>query len=272
MVDFRELVGTVPQPNPQQTPSFTGVGLPTITITPNPQQTIVGYGQIPATIVVQSPPNSFTGFGRVPNLAPTAIPVAIPPQIPTAVPSKLPQGTPYLIPSLQPQVTPNRVPPQLPQATGQSTPQAIPGLTPQPTPQSVPPQSPVAAPKAVPQAKPVMIPRPRPRPNTLKPSATKTPTAHKTVATGPALAKQHITNTPGRQAQQDLPQFDAKGGGQPWRCVASGHGQRKTLTDRRVSVSGTLRHIGSIDVLGRDLPALHPQHAECIISIKRRGD
>jgi hypothetical protein len=33
-----------------------------------------------------------------------------------------------------------------------------------------------------------------------------------------------------------------------------------------------LRHVGTIDVLGRDLPALHPQHADCIISIKRRAN
>jgi hypothetical protein len=86
------------------------------------------------------------------------------------------------------------------------------------------------------------------------------------------VAEKHITLTPGRQAQHNLPEFGAADGGQPWHCVASGHGQRKTLVDRRVSVSGALRHVGSIDVLGRDLPALHPQHANCIISIRPRAD
>ena len=236
-------VSPVPTVTPQPTPSFTGVGLPTVTIQPNPQQTVIGYGKVPATVVVQPIPQpSFTGIGAVPNQVPNATPQAVPQQIPTAVPSPQSQGTPYLIPSLQPQAIP------------------------QPTPQQVP----QAVPQATPQATPVLVPRPKPRPTAQKPAATGGTTTHAQTPTRPALAKKHVTVDPGRQEQHDLPQFDAADGGQPWRCVASGHGQRRTLNDRRVSVSGALRHIGSIDVLGRDLPALHPQHADCIISLRRK--
>ena len=236
-------VSPVTTVTPQPTPSFTGVGLPTVTIQPNPQQTVVGYGKVPATVIVQPVPQpSFTGIGAVPIQVPNATPQAVPQQIPTAVPSPQSQGTPYLIPSLQPQAMP------------------------QPTPQRVP----QAVPQAKPQATPVLVPRPKPRPSAQKPAATGGTTTHSQTPARPALAKKHITVAPGRQKQHDLPQFDATDGGQPWRCVASGHGQRRTLNDRRVSVSGALRHIGSIDVLGRDLPALHPQHADCIISLRRK--
>ena len=240
-------VSPVPTVTPQPTPSFTGVGLPTVTIQPNPQQTVVGYGKVPATVVVQPIPQpSFTGIGAVPNQVPNATPQAVPQQIPTAVPSQQSQGTPYLIPSLQPQATPQ--------------------ATPQPTQQQVP----QAVPQATPQATPVLVPRPKPRPSAQKPAATGGTTTHAQTPSRPALAKQHVTVDPGRQEQHDLPQFDAAEGGEPWRCVASGHGQRRTLNDRRVSISGALRHIGSIDVLGRDLPALHPQNADCIISLRRK--
>jgi hypothetical protein len=228
---------------PTPTPSFTGVGLPSITIQPLPQQTVVGYGKVPATIVVKPIPQpSFTGTGAVPQPIPQAvpqpIPQAVPQPIPMAKPSKQPQGTPYHIPSLQPQAIPQQVP------------QAKPGR--------------------VPQGTPVLLPRPKPRPDVTKPVSTGGKTTHNVASTRPALSKMHITSVPGRQALHDPPQFEAADGGRSWHCVASGHGQRRTLNERRVSVSGALRHIGSIDVLGRDLPALHPQHAECIILIRRR--
>ncbi len=221
--------------NPQKTPSFVGFSLPTVTIIPNPPQTFTGYGKVPATIIVQPvDQTSISGTGPVPF----PVPQQIPQQIPTAVPSKIPQGTPYLIPSLKSN--------------------------------QVPAKTSVAVPPKAPQAIPMLLPRPKPRPNTQKPIAIGGPTSHKPVATEPALKQAHITRFSGRQEQHNLPEFDAADGGQPWRCVASGHGQRKSLSDRRVSTSGTLRHVGSIDVLGRDLPALHPQHANCIISLKRR--
>jgi len=222
---------------PQLAPSFTGFGLPVVTIKPNPPQTFVGYGKVPATIIVQPIPQpSFMGTGAIPF----PVPQQIPPQIPTAIPSKTPQGTPYLIPSL------------------------IPSMTNGKTPSTSPPKAP--------QAKPIMVPRPKPQPTAQKPVAKGGATSHQSAATVPALKKEHITRSPGRQEQHNLPEFEASEGGQPWHCVASGHGQRKSLIDRRVSVSGALRHVGTIDVLGRDLPALHPQHADCIISIKRRAN
>ena len=217
--------------NPLPTPSFTGYSPQIVTIQPNPPQTFIGYGKVHATVIVQPVAQpGFIGTGAVPF----PVPQQIPQQIPTAVPSKMPQGTPYLIPSLSPSKTDGKTPSTAP-----------------------------------PQANLVLVPRPKPRPNTAKPVAKGIPTSHQSVAATPALKKKHITQNSGRQEQHNLPEFDAAGG-QPWNCVASGHGQRKTLSDRSVSVTGTLRHVGSIDVLGRDLPALHPQHADCIISIRRR--
>ncbi len=219
-------VSPVPTVTPVPTPSFTGTS-PIITIQPQSPQTFVGYGRVPATIVVQPVAQpSFTGIGAVPN------------QVPQAIPSKTPQGTPYLIPSLKPQNPP-------------SVPQAKPQATPQPT--------------------PVAVPRPKPRPTAQKPKAQGGASSHKTHVTQAPVASRHITAEPGRQAQHNPPSFaDANGRGS-WDCLASGHGQRKTLTNRRVTVAGALRHVGSIDLVGRDLPALHPGHANCIISVKRKN-
>ena len=169
----------------------------------------------------------------VPQLSFTGI-GAVPSQVQQAIPSKTPQGTPYLTPSLQP-------------------------------------QSSASVPQAKPQATPVAVPRPMPRPNAQKPQAQGGSSSHETQVTHAPVASRHITVTPGRQAQHNPPSFaDANGGGS-WDCLASGHGQRETLTNRRVTVAGALQHVGSIDLVGRDLPALHPGHANCIISVQRRN-
>lgn len=230
-------VSTVPPITTQPTPSFTGVGLPSITVTPTPPRTVVGYGPVPATITVQPIPQpSFTGVGAVPQPTPTRVPIA--------VPTPTPHGTPYQVPSLVPRQPSSNVPGQVP----------------------------VATPSLVPQPVPLLVPRPRPVSNTPKPVASGGNVAHVPTPSQPAIGKVLVTETAGRQPAHNPPQFDVDKGGRAWNCLASGHGQRKTLSNRRVSVSGALTHVRSIDVLGRDLPALHPDHAECVLSVRRKRD
>ncbi len=227
--------GTSPISNVQvqPTPSFVGGSLPTITVLPNPPTTFVGYGPVPSQILVQpNPLGSFTGTSAVPQITPGRVPMAIP--------YKNPKAVPYLVPSISSQRTPGQVP------------TAIPGGTP--------------------QATPVLIPRPRPTSLTKLTSTSGGKITHQPVTKKAALGPGHVTQTTGRQALHDAPVFAAEDGGQPWNCLASGHGQRKTLVGRQVLVNGALRHVGAVDVLGRDLPALHPAHANCIISVRRKSD
>jgi len=250
--------GQVPPIVAQPGATFTGVGKPTIVLQPLPQQVLTGVSPVPTATARPTP--SFTGFG------PTTITIQPNPPQTFVGYGKVP-ATIIVKPLPQPSFTGRgAVPTPVPQAVPQQIPTAVPSKQPQGTPYLVP----SLQPQAKPQATPVLVPRPKPRPSAQKPAATGGTTTHAQTPTRPALAKKHVTVDPGRQEQHDLPQFDAADGGQPWRCVASGHGQRRTLNDRRVSVSGALRHIGSIDVLGRDPPALHPQHADCIISLRRK--
>ncbi|WP_168769559.1 hypothetical protein [Yoonia sediminilitoris] len=87
-----------------------------------------------------------------------------------------------------------------------------------------------------------------------------------------AAGQSQITPQAGRQDQLNPPQFAASDGGENWRCVASGHGQRRTQEGQRVAHSGALRHVGAINVMGRDLPALHPRHSDCLVTVRRRND
>ncbi len=248
--------GSVQPPQGQRGPDIT-CNSPLIILQPLPQTTFIGVSPVPTATTVPTPsftgfspvitiqpqaPQTFVGYGRAPAtiiVQPVAQPGftgtgALPNQVPQAIPSKTPQGTPYLIPSLKP-------------------------------------KGPASVPQATPQPTPVAVPRPRPRPNAQKPIAQGGASSHKTQVTQAPVASRHITAAPGRQVQHNPPGFaDANGPGS-WDCLASGHGQRKTLTNRRVSVAGALRHVGSIDLVGRDLPALHPGHANCIISVKRKN-
>jgi hypothetical protein len=171
------------------------------------------------------------------------------------VPQAIPQATPQAVPQIAaiPQAVPNPVPQAIPQAT--------PSLIPRPKPIATPVLAPNKAPTVQPQAKPVLVPS----------QSTTTPQiAHVQEPRTPAIGRTQITNVAGRQAAHATPRFRAEDGGKAWHCVASGHGQRRSVVDGRVEVSGALRHVGSVDVLGRDLPALHPRHSSCVISIRRR--
>ncbi len=226
--------GNGPQPTPDQLP---------ITVTPNPPTTFTGTS--PVVTVQPIPTPSFTGQGQ-----PLITVTPNPPQTFTGV-----GPVPATI-----IVTPN--PGQT--FTGY-------GRVPQPLPQAVPQLIPSAIPTPNPRPQPALIPRPKPI-NSATTSVSNGIIKHKPVSSKPALGSQHVTEVSGRQPLHNAPRFAASDGGKNWHCIASGHGQRRTYTDGRVTVSGALRHIGAVDVLGRDLPALHPDHANCIISIRRRRD
>jgi hypothetical protein len=244
--------GTSPVPPLQTlpTPSITGGTPPTITITPTAPQTLTGTSPVPALqtlptpsftgqglptiIVVPNPQTTITGFGPVP---PTII-------IPAG--QKLTFGGYGAVPYPKPVATPMQVPNRVPQAT----PQATPMIVPRPRPLAVPYQVPNQVPQARPQARPVLVPKQQ----------------------AAAVGHGHVTNTTGRQPAHATPRFRAADGGTDWHCLASGHGKRRSYVDGQVAVSGALRHVGAVDVLGRDLPALHPQHTSCVISVRRRGD
>jgi len=155
---------------------------------------------------------------------------------------------------------------QVPTATPTATPQMVPQIV------QVPGRVPMQVPTSTPTATPMLVPRPKPARTASVPSGTPGTMTHSPTPKGPAAAKTHITAAPGRQAQHAAPQFAADDGGQPWSCLASGHGMRRSVVDGKVVVAGALRHVGAIDVLGRDLPALHPGRSDCIISVRRRGE
>lgn len=237
----RTVTGTSPVPQlvPQPTPTFTGQGLPTIVVLPQPQTTVTGFGPVPATILV-------TPQRQV-------VPQPIPQQVPTATPT----ATPVLVPTLtQPRPGTGGVP-----SVGTAT--TVPRGTTQ-----VPGTS-----AGVHTATSVVVPRPRPTGNVVPVTTTSAPTVtHRPQPRATAVGRTQVTPQIGRQDRLDPPQFADSDGKGNWRCLASGHGVRRTTEGQRVLQNGALRHVGSVDVLGRDLPALHPRHSDCIVSVRRRGD
>jgi hypothetical protein len=233
-------VGPVPQVKTLPNPSFRGTGAQKIVVQPLHPQVFTGTSPVG---VQGRPAPSITG-----QALPTIIVVPNPPTVVTgfgSVPAAvIIQGVP---------------------GPGFSGTSAIPPLAPMATPGQVP----TAIPGATPGAKPIMVPRPRPSRLTSAKPGPSASVAHKQSLTAPPLGRQHVTNRPGRQEANNEPRFAGANGG-AWHCLASGHGKRRTRADGEVASQGALRHVGAVDVLGRDLPALHPDHAECIISVRRR--
>ena len=242
-----QTTGTTQVPTATQLPQTGGGTLPTpatvatttITVQPLAPTTVTGFGPVGVSIVVRpNPPTVVAGYGAVPQLPPQLVP--------GQVPQPVPQPIPYMAPTLAPPLAPGQVQ--------------------------------VAVPGQVPPMIPALVPRPRPTgAGTVTGQAAGSQTGggtirHQQQPRGPALGPGHVTGTTGRQALHEAPAFAAADGGQPWRCLASGHGKRRTLSGDTVVSDGALRHVGAIDLLGRDLPALHPDHADCIISVRRRRD
>ena len=246
--------------------------LPGGTVTPTPANVpvltpMLVPGQVPVQVPNATP-------GATPQMVPQI--VAVPGQVPMQVPMQVPNATPGATPQMVPQIV--AVPGQVPMQVPMQVPNATPGATPQMVPQivavpgQVPTQVPMQVPNATPMATPMLVPRPKPVRTASIPSGTPGTMTHSPTPKAPAAAKTHITSAPGRQAQHDAPQFAADDGGRPWTCLASGHGIRRSVVDGKVVVAGALRHVGAVDVLGRDLPALHPARSDCIISVRRRGE
>ena len=247
--------GEVPTANPLPT---TTTSVPTPSVTP--------------VLVPSIAPNAIPG--QVPVLVPPMVPQPVPQRVPTAIPQQVP--TPMTVPGLvlpRPKVKPQTNPKPLvstgvmpnpvqtvPPQTGQVRPPVV--TQPHPAQVVVPPMVPMLVPQRVPQAIPQPIPQ---RVPTLAPTVT-----HRPQVRPVGIGRELITSTPGRQPAHNPPAFQGKAQGEQWNCVASGHGKRKSVEDGKVVSNGALRHVGSVDVLGRDLPALHPRHPHCIVSVKRR--
>ncbi|MCR9150724.1 MAG: hypothetical protein NXH83_11160 [Rhodobacteraceae bacterium] len=242
-----QTTGTTQVPTATQLPQTSGGTLPTpatvatttITVQPLAPTTVTGFGPVGASIVVRpNPPTVVVGYGAVPQLPPQLVPGQVPQPVLQPIPDRVPTLAPPLVPGQVPVAVPGQVPPMIP----------------------------------------ALVPRPRPTgAGTVTGQAAGSQTGggtirHQQQPRGPALGPGHVTGTTGRQALHEPPAFAAADGGQPWRCLASGHGKRRTLSGDTVVSDGALRHVGAIDLLGRDLPALHPDHADCIISVRRRRD
>ena len=244
--------------NPHQVSSCGGSSQPPTTPLPGSVPT---SNQLPGGTVTPTPAN-------VPVLTPMLVPGQVPVQVPNATPGATPQMVPQIV--AVPGQVPMQVPMQVPNATPGATPQMVPQIV--AVPGQVPTQVPMQVPNATPMATPMLVPRPKPVRTASIPSGTPGTMTHSPTPKAPAAAKTHITSAPGRQAQHDAPQFAADDGGRPWTCLASGHGIRRSVVDGKVVGAGALRHVGAVDVLGRDLPALHPARSDCIISVRRRGE
>ena len=238
---------------PKPTPS-----LPTPTVTP--------------VFVPSIAPNAIPG--QVPVIAPPMVPQPVPQPVPTAIPQQFP--TPMQVPGLvlhRPKVKPPINPklfvstgviPNLMQTGETQIGQVRPPILtpPQRAQVIVPPMVPMLVPQRVPQAMPQPIPQLVP---TQAPKIT-----HRPQVRPVGIGRELITVNPGRQSLHNPPAFQGKAQSETWNCVASGHGKRKSVKDGKVVSNGALRHVGSVDVLGQDLPALHPRHAHCIVLVKRR--
>ncbi len=252
----------IPNPIPGQVPVATPIAVP---------------GQVPSPIVA---PNAIPPL--VPTPTPNQVPIAVPPQVQpqVAVPSQVQTATPNQAPvAVQGQVPqPIVIPPQVPTATPNQVPTATPNQVPIAVPGQVPPLAarPIATHVAVPgHPKPhgvVTITRPKPRPTkgaVAQPGKTQV-THHQTHQTA-SKKFDHIATTTGRHDSHDLPRFRKAETGEHWDCVASGFGQRRYDAGRGVLLSsGALRHLGNVDAMARDVPARHPKHSGCIISVKRK--
>lgn len=236
------ITGLSPAIQGVQGPDITGSQTPTI-LTPNPPTTFTGVsgpvsvpgqgftGSQPLIVVYANPPKTFEGYGRVP-----ATVVIVPPMVPQAVPQMVPQAVPQMVP--------------------QTTP-ALPQQTVVPTSGAKPAQQTV-----------VVIKPPKPLPHPVVSTSNGGKIVHQPTVSRPAVGPSLITHTTGRQTPDNVPRFETENG-DDWHCLASGHGARRTVVDGEVQQDGALRNITSIDVLGRDLPALHPAHADCIIAVRR---
>lgn len=273
-----------------QGPGYTGTGPMPTTLTPGPQTTGTGLspvfqgvqggsitGSQTPVILTPNPPDTVTGLspaiqgvqgGRITGSQTPLILTPNPPDTITGVSGPLGVPGPGFTGS-QPMIIVYANPPRRFEGYGRVPASVI----------IVPPMVPQAVPPMVPQATPPM--GPTSQPPTVTVIAPPKSIGHPRVSTSaggsvshqadvgkPAVGPSLVTNATGRQVLHDAPRFITESG-EDWHCLASGHGPRRSMIDGEIRQNGALRHVGSVDVLGRDLPALHPGHADCIISVRR---
>lgn len=238
---------------------FTGTSPMPTPLTPGPQTTITGLspalqgvqgasitGSQTPVILVPDTPDTITGVSSPLGVAGSGFTGSQPMVIVYANPPRSFEGYGRVPASVV------IAPPMVPQAVPQIVPQNTPPITAQ---TGQPPKITLIAPP-----KPIGHP-----PVTTSGGGT---VSHQTAATKPAVGPSLVTSATGRQVLHDAPRFTTQGG-EEWHCLASGHGPRRSVTDGEVRQNGALRHVASIDLLGRDLPALHPSHADCMIAVRR---
>ena len=239
-------------------------------------------GRIPTRIETPQEPYRVPVAIPNPSLPPQRVPGQIPLRIETPPePYRVPVANPN--PSLPPQLVPQRVPepvaipmpqPLQPHRVPVATPE--PSLPPQRVPGQIPlpvetPQEPYRVPVAIPD--PVLPPQ-------LAPS--RRPSVVPTVVPGDerptVVVRPNVTSVdpglvprqPGRQLLHAPARFEDRSG-TGWDCVASGHGRRRYVDDRGVTVElGSAPSLAFSETIVRDIPAWHPQEAGCLIAIKRK--
>jgi hypothetical protein len=279
---------------PNQVPQIVAVPNQVPTAVPTPQpvavpnqvpQIVAVPNQVPTAVPTLQPvavPNQVPQIVAVPNQVPTAVPtlqpvavpnqvpqiVAVPNQVPTAVPTLLPVAIPGQVPQVV--TVPNQVPTAVPTQQPVTVPGRAPNLKPVATHVAVP-GLPTALGKAVPPKVAILRPKPRETAKKVVTPASNPVVSHHVNHIAEPKKYQHVAVSTGRHEQTNLPKFRNNANKEEWECVASGFGRRSEATERGgVLVNGALRHLGNVDALARDVPARHPKHSGCMISIKRK--
>ena len=248
-----------------------------------------------------APTPSTTPVIAKPEIVPQAVPQPVPQQAPPKTPKPLVQSTPGLVPQPPvPQPVPQQVPPKTPEPLAQSTPGLVPQPpVPQPVPQQVPPKTPKPLAQSTPKLVPALVPpqapsailptkhkQPspnqgvtpstgstlvsRPQPNHQTATVTGSggqPFAHSNGHRRPPLSPNFIAPKAGLQRPHAVPSFMHESG-ERWDCVMSGFHDR--AHEEQAVSSGVLLHVDTNDQLFADVPAEHPLHPGCMISVKRK--
>lgn len=255
-------VQTIAQP-PQKPPVVTQV-LPPVKADAPPRLTLPGGGGLPqpgpgsvATIPQSLPPQPIVA----PPLPAVAVTGPQPVQLPRVVTTMA--QAPVLMPggAVRPQLGPGGLV-QQGQTVQVARPVAVPPLV---TPQQG--GLPVRVPTAVQQVSGATTALATPP---LPPGQGASVTVRPTAAE-PALAPRLVTRQAGRQALHAQPQFEPGAAGGRLTCIASGHGQRVHVDENGVARStGQLPGFVVTSIAFQDIPAAHPDHAECVIAVRRR--
>ena len=256
-------VQTIAQP-PQKPPVVTQV-LPPVKAEAPPRLTLPGGGVVPqpgpgsvATLPQSLPPQPIVAPPR-PAVVVTG-PQPVPQPLPRVVTTMA--QAPMLMPggAVRPQLAPGGLA-QHAQAVQVARPVAVPPLV---TPQrgAVPVQGPVAVQQlgATPSLATPPLPQGQGALVTVRPTAAE-----------PSQAPRLVTRQAGRQALHAQPHFEPGAAGGTLNCIASGHGQRVHVDENGVARStGQLPGFAVMSVAFQDIPAAHPDHAECVIAVRRR--